>query len=80
MSDPKNNKGPEILAQLNQLEPPTWISEMRKHYAQHGTFRPEDIARLLGDRSRSIGALAQTPASTTAQLLQQMATRKPSSD
>jgi hypothetical protein len=32
-----------------QLKDADWVTKMREHFAQSGFFRPEDVARLLGD-------------------------------
>ena len=72
MNEPANKRGTRALARLNQLQPPAWITEMRKYYLEHGAFRPEDVARLTGDRARSPRTLAHS-SGTAANLLQQMA-------
>jgi len=64
------------LAERGELQPPAWIAEMRKHYLEHGTYRIEDVARLLGDQTRSLGSIPQRQGSTTIELLQQMAAKK----
>jgi hypothetical protein len=69
----KKKRGRVGLDRLNQLQPPAWIAEMRKHYVEHGTVRSEDVARLLGDQVRLTGPLAEVPQTTTVELLQQMA-------
>ena len=46
------------LANLHELiqnsYAPKWLNEMREHYARTGTYRPEDIARLLGDQTKGV--------------------------
>jgi len=69
MNDSKKRK-PTIQAELDKLGPPSWLTEMRRHFAQHGTFRPEDIARLHGSGSHS--RRVERAAVPTAALLQQM--------
>lgn len=72
MSERKTKQAFRAKVELDRLEPPAWIAEMRRHFAQHGTLRPKDAARLRGDRSRTAGTIAQ-PSVSTAALLQQMA-------
>ena len=31
-----------------------WIRQMRDHYAKTGSYRPEDLLRLLGDPKRGV--------------------------
>ena len=31
---------------------PEWVRKMKQHYAKTGTFRAEDLRRLLGDPKR----------------------------
>lgn len=40
----------ELLA---KMPPPEWVTEMRRHYSRTGTYRPQDVRRLLGDPERS---------------------------
>ena len=35
---------------------PEWVRNMRDHYQRTGTFRSEDLARLLGDQTRGVGS------------------------
>lgn len=72
MSGRKTNQLLSAKTELDRLALPTWIAEMRRHFAEHGTLRPKDVARLRGGRSRATGALAH-PSGSTASLLQQMA-------
>jgi hypothetical protein len=63
----KDKKEDGGLAQLAQLQPPDWIQEMQRYYRQHGAYRAEDVARLLGHAGRAGGTQA------TIELLQQVA-------
>jgi len=31
-----------------------WVREMKEHYAKAGTYRPEDLRRLLGDPAKGV--------------------------
>ena len=31
-----------------------WVRDMQDHFAETGGFRPEDLERVLGDRSRGV--------------------------
>lgn len=33
---------------------PDWIVKMHEHFRQTGTYRPEDLRRLLGDQRRTV--------------------------
>ena len=33
---------------------PEWVRKMKQHYAKTGTFRAEDLRRLLGDPKRGV--------------------------
>jgi hypothetical protein len=64
------------LAQLAELQPPEWILEMQRYYRQHGAYRAQDVARLLGQGVRAEGTLAQTSTQATIELLQQAASKR----
>jgi hypothetical protein len=34
---------------------PMWVQEMHAHYREHGFYRPEDLTRVLGDPTKSVG-------------------------
>jgi hypothetical protein len=40
---------PHSAPHTEQLKDADWVSKMREHFAQSGFFRPEDVARVLGD-------------------------------
>jgi hypothetical protein len=44
----------EIKKRLANLPEPEWIRKMKEHYARTGTYRPEDLRRLLGDPARRV--------------------------
>ncbi len=54
MSGPRDDLRPRIRAMLEALPPAEWVREMIDHYNRTGTYRPEDLRRLLGDPNRAI--------------------------
>lgn len=48
----------EIQKQLRELlertPPPQWLSDMIDHYRRTGSYRPEDLRRLLGDPTKGV--------------------------
>jgi hypothetical protein len=71
MSDSKQRRR-GIQTQLDQLDPPSWITEVRRYFAEHGTLRPDHVAKLRGQQSSTVGMLSRTEGSM-ATLLQKMA-------
>lgn len=45
----------EIQAKLQALPPADWVRKMIDHYQRTGSYRPEDLRRLLGDPNRGVG-------------------------
>jgi hypothetical protein len=39
---------------LEKSPPPAWLIEMIVHYQKTGTFRPQDLQRLMGDVSKGV--------------------------
>jgi hypothetical protein len=39
----------EIKERLAKLPEAEWVTQMRRHYAQTGAYKPQDLRRLLGD-------------------------------
>ena len=39
---------------LTQPHPPEWVRRMIDHYQRTGTYRPEDLRRLLGDPTKGV--------------------------
>jgi hypothetical protein len=35
-------------------ERPEWLKEMQAHYRQTGSYRPEDLSRVLGDQRQGV--------------------------
>jgi len=44
----------EIKERLAKLPEPDWVRKMKQHYARTGTYRPEDLRRVLGDPRRGV--------------------------
>jgi hypothetical protein len=39
---------------LQQMPPAEWVRRMIEHYRRTGTFRPQDLRRLLGDPTKGV--------------------------
>jgi hypothetical protein len=39
---------------LARAQPPEWVRQMIEHYQRTGSFRPEDLRRLLGDPTKGV--------------------------
>ncbi len=68
-------EGRRGLAVLQKLNPPQWMSEMQRYYAQYGKFRPEDLQRLMETAGQASEPVAQQP-SRAIELLQHLATKR----
>lgn len=44
----------DIQAKLAELPAADWVRAMRDSYNRTGTFRPEDLRRLLGHPNKSV--------------------------
>lgn len=44
----------EIQAKLRELPPADWVRAMLDHFQRTGSYRPEDLRRLLGDPNRPV--------------------------
>jgi hypothetical protein len=44
----------EIQAKLRELPPADWVRAMIDHFQRTGSYRPEDLRRLLGDPNRPV--------------------------
>lgn len=52
---PKATKPAKTLEQLAQQAPlPLWVRDMADHYRTTGTYRSEDLRKLLGDPNRRV--------------------------
>jgi hypothetical protein len=55
MAAPTQAEITEALRELlTRTPPPVWLVEMIEHYRRTGTFRPEDLHRLVGDPNRGV--------------------------
>lgn len=43
-----------FAATMRAAPVPDWVVKMQEHFRQTGTYRPEDLRRLLGDRRRTV--------------------------
>lgn len=60
---------------LQKLDPPQWMSEMQRYFALHGTYRPEDLQRLMQATGQTTEPLDQQ-LSRAAELLQHFAAKR----
>ena len=44
---------------LHAASPPKWLLEMHDHYAETGSFRTEDILRVLGDPKEGVNMASE---------------------
>jgi hypothetical protein len=44
----------EIQAKLRQLPPADWVRAMVSHFQRTGSYRPEDLRRLLGNPNTAV--------------------------
>lgn len=44
----------EVQAKLQEIPQADWVSKMIDHYQRTGTYRPQDLLRLLGDPNRPV--------------------------
>lgn len=51
---PTADAPPALRDMLRQLPPPDWVREMIEHHRRTGTYRPEDLERLLGDPNKRV--------------------------
>jgi hypothetical protein len=45
---------PSLEELSSAMPPPQWLIGMHEHYAKHRYYRPEDLARVLGDQVNGI--------------------------
>jgi hypothetical protein len=69
MDAEKASRQPSLDELLRNAPLPEWLREMQEHFQQTGTYRPEDLYRLLGDPNRRVEVRSDmTPASLLARL------------
>ena len=39
---------------VQQMPPAKWVQDMIDHYRRTGSYRPEDLRRLLGDPNKAV--------------------------
>ena len=44
----------KLREELMKASEPEWVREMRSYFSRHGTFRPADVLRLLGDPNKRV--------------------------
>jgi hypothetical protein len=44
----------EIQERLRQLPAAKWVQDMVEHYRRTGSFKPQDLRRLLGDPNQAV--------------------------
>jgi hypothetical protein len=54
----------EIRASFEKIPPAEWVVEMIEHRRRTGTYRPEDLRRLLGDPNKSVEVGPETSLSS----------------
>lgn len=55
MSETTVTKPERSLQELLREQPPAeWVQEMIEHYRRTGSFRPQDLRRLLGDPTKGV--------------------------
>jgi hypothetical protein len=45
---------PTLQEMLRDSPPAEWVRDMVEHYWRTGTFRPQDLRRLLGDPTKGV--------------------------
>jgi len=45
----KNGAQPDPNGLVTEQQPTGWLAEMHKHFQRTGTYRAEDLERVLGD-------------------------------
>jgi len=49
-----STRSPSFEELLCNTAPPEWLLDMHDHYAETGSFRTEDILRVLGDPKKGV--------------------------
>jgi hypothetical protein len=53
---------PLVEKMLQTASLPKWLQEMHEHYAKAGSFRTEDILRVLGDPRKGVDMTSEEKA------------------
>jgi hypothetical protein len=55
MSNPiQNDREREFMIKFREMPPAEWVEDMIDHYRRTGTYRAEDLHRLLGDPNKAV--------------------------
>lgn len=46
------------LTQIGNAQPAEWVREMQAYYVTNGSYRAEDVQRVLGDQRTVVGVAA----------------------
>lgn len=60
MPIPNQDEIEQALRDLQNSPPPEWLIEMIEYYRRTGSFRPEDVRRLMGDPSKGLRVAPDT--------------------
>ena len=44
----------DFQEKAHQIPPADWVLDMIDHYRRRGSYRPEDLRRLLGDPNKAV--------------------------
>jgi hypothetical protein len=52
---PTEREVPKALEQFAlEAKPPDWVVDMHDHFNKTGSFRPVDVARVIGDQTKGV--------------------------
>jgi hypothetical protein len=76
-SKPATRKRPDTqpekreMASANTLtnEPPSWVKSAQEHFHRTGSYRPEDLIRLIGDPRDSVEVTLSSEADLACRIL-----------
>ncbi len=54
----------QIQRQLQQIPRADWVQDMIDHFNRTGSYRPEDLRRLLGDPNQAVEVGSKTSLSS----------------
>ena len=60
MSKASKTSNEQQEQQEQQASAPDWVREAQAHYAATGSYRPDDVARILGDQKISVEVAPKT--------------------
>ena len=56
---PTSDVSHSLRDMLRDMPPPEWVRQMIDYYRLTGTYRPEDLERLLGDPNKRVEVLSE---------------------